>query len=246
MENKPDIIDVEVVEPASRIVRCPKCSSRNRIRYDSGGAECRCGNCHHPLEKPARVSCEEKNPLVRPLTLLGLGIGGAIIVVWLVKILGLQPTAWLNESVPIAYPVKTPSRASVRSLPNGTIFRQFYSTGNGQLTVENGTDRAAVIKLVRNSTVPYAACAFFVRANDTFKLPAVPNGRYWVVYALGEDWDAATSRFIRHQTCGKFDTLLDFTSYESGYYSDFSLTLHKVVNGNAITHTISEAEFYGY
>jgi len=68
-KNETDIIDADAV--GLRIVRCPKCSSRNRIRCDSPTAEYRCGNCHHLLLIPFPLRNFEETPRKsRPLRIV--------------------------------------------------------------------------------------------------------------------------------------------------------------------------------
>ena len=239
-----DYIDVECVD--TQIVVCEKCRSKNRIRLSSQH-QYRCGNCHHPIRVKEQVTTaappkKSKLTFSPKQSVIICVVASAIIIFWIIK--ATEEHEGSANSPAYAAPAPQYYR---RSLPSGTVLRQLYSHGRGQLTIDNGTDRDAVVKLIGFNS-QFAACSFYVQANTSHILSGVPDGSFSAIYSLGEDWDG--NRFTRNQSFGKYDKPLDFLTrtvtdenYVHTYYSTFSLTLHKVFNGNATTHTISEAEF---
>jgi hypothetical protein len=82
----------------------------------------------------------------------------------------------------------------------GHFLRRVASDGNGVIKVNNENDVDGVIVLTRTSArkVPMIAC--YVRAWDSFTIRGIPDGRYWVYYTLGNDWNNYTDGFL---TCSK-------------------------------------------
>lgn len=143
-------------------------------------------------------------------------------------------------------PPPAPSQARIddRSLPNGQIIYSLNLPGDGNLTVVNGTASDAVIKLVSSR----GYYLFYVKANNSFQLPSVLDGYYSVKYESGNDWDG--NGFTRNLICNQFDEPLNFvttrTASNGGAYvqsTEFTLTLHKIKDGNATTTPISVADF---
>jgi len=131
MENKPGIIDVEVVEPASKIVRCPKCSSKNRIRHDSGTAGYRCGNCHEILPKPLA----QRSPILAFVLTFLTGPIGFFYVSWRTGVMSciafvLAALIWfgLNETtIPGWLPIWPPTLEIPVSFAIFSSFTIFYA-----------------------------------------------------------------------------------------------------------------------
>jgi len=146
--------------------------------------------------------------------------------------------------------------AQNRRLPNGTILRRSSLTGNGSLTVVNGLDRDAVAKLVDRAN-NICQAFFYIAANSAFTMPGIPDGDYRLLFGTGSDWDDATGFFTRNRACSEFNKPVDFETstrterrgwdtYVVTYYSENSITLHPVPDGNARTHDVSESEFQKY
>jgi hypothetical protein len=118
----------------------------------------------------------------------------------------------------------------------------------GALTVSNGTNRDAYVKLVDpNSRVLVAA--FYVKSNSSFTQEQIPDGNYKVLFVLGNGWNSQTQAFAKNKSFAKFNQLLNFTTMQMAggiQYRVFKITLHPVVGGKAKTSGVSQKEFDGY
>src|ERR1035438_3044186 len=129
MKDETDIIDTQAV--GERIVSCPKCSSRNRIRCDSSTAEYRCGNCHHLLLKPLTLRSPK---LAFVLTFL-TGPLGFFYVSWRTGVMScvafaLASLIWfgLNEmTIPDWFPIWPPTVEIRVSFAFTSFFTIFYA-----------------------------------------------------------------------------------------------------------------------
>jgi hypothetical protein len=135
-----------------------------------------------------------------------------------------------------------------RRLENGTALKELSRAGNGRLTIDNGTGHDAVIKLV-DERARQLVVAFYIRGGQQVTVDQIPDGAFQVIFASGADWDSAAGAFTREKSFARFDQSLDFvtTSDARSYeYSVFTLTLHRVVHGNAKTTNVGEQEFLKY
>ncbi len=115
------------------------------------------------------------------------------------------------------------------SLTTGTELKHFGTRkGLGALTVDNGTDRDAVVKLVEDRVPPRTRRAVFIRAQESWTIEGVPRGRYVLRFALGGDWDEGANRFLVKPVYFEFVDHIDFNRYGT-----FTVTLHRVSGGNA-------------
>lgn len=121
---------------------------------------------------------------------------------------------------------------------------RYYATGNGRLTIANGTDMDAVAVLVRTyDRKPYRA--MYIRAGENGVFTRVARGRYYLRFQFGIDW-LRERRFCEIRGISQFTETLDFEEFFDGEavnYTTFEVTLHPVVGGNARTERISAAEF---
>ncbi len=139
-----------------------------------------------------------------------------------------------------------------KSLDNGTVIDQAVLDGKGTLSVTNGSSRDALAKLVdRNARMRIAV--FYIRHGGSFTLRDIPDGHYNLLFAMGNDFDEATESFQRNLGFSEFKEPFDYatkveTRGASKYQitSQFSVTLHPVVNGTAKTDSIPAEEFDQY
>lgn len=149
---------------------------------------------------------------------------------------------WLSPKA--AAPLPPPRR-----LANGTIISGRPLDGNGTLEIDNGTSRDAVVKVVDQRT-QHAIEACYISAERKVSIGRIPDGVFTVYFASGSDFDSTLGGFTRDKSCSKFVDALAFTT-EVRHTADglntqstiFTLTLHPVVNGNAKTSSVDEAEF---
>jgi DnaJ domain len=120
------------------------------------------------------------------------------------------------------------------------------STGRGELSVTNGTakDGVAVLFERLNDDSVRARQAVYVRAREDARIHGIAPGSYTLRFMLGVDWDDSGRVFRRSVECYAFVDALDFTETTTDdrvVYSEQSVTLHKVINGNARSTTVRPA-----
>ncbi len=122
--------------------------------------------------------------------------------------------------------------------------------GKGAITLDNGLTDDAYVKVIRSGKL---AVSFYVRGGQRHTFSHLPDGSYEVLYCTGFDWDSAKRDFSRGRNAHKYISPLTFatrTETKAGgvttYTDAITLTLHKVVSGNARTTEISVSEFDKY
>jgi hypothetical protein len=118
--------------------------------------------------------------------------------------------------------------------------------GRGELSVTNGTGKDGVVVLFERlyDDSLRARRAVYVRAHEDTSLHGIAPGTYTLRFMLGVDWNHDGRVFQRGVEGYAFVDALDFTETKtdsSVVYSEQSVTLHKVINGNARSTTISPA-----
>jgi hypothetical protein len=138
--------------------------------------------------------------------------------------------------------------AQKRSLPSETTLISQYTGSGGSLTVSNGTNQDAFVKLVEPASGTLVA-EFFVESGSSFRQEQIPDGVYKVLFVLGNNWNANTQSFTKNKRFAKFDKPLNFTTTQVSdgiEYRAFKITLHSVSDGNASTSRVNEREFNRY
>jgi hypothetical protein len=156
-------------------------------------------------------------------------------------------------SVPVTSQAKTVPNSFIvvaqkRSLPSSPILVSQAMNGGGALTVSNGTNRDAYVKLIEPSSRTLMA-AFFVKSNSSFVQEQIPDGTYKVLFVLGNGWNTQTQSFTKNKSFSKFDKPLNFTTMQMVggiQYRVFKITLHPVPSGKARTSGVSQKEFDSY
>lgn len=138
---------------------------------------------------------------------------------------------------------------------NGTVILNRFGEppipgGHGKLTIENGLTEDAFVKVV--SGVDLMA-AMYVRGNSSFSISKIPDGSYTILYRTGFGWLEQHRDFERGKGAAKFDNNLVYSTEIQNddriirtFYDTFTLTLHKVVDGNAQAEEITDDEFNKY
>jgi hypothetical protein len=155
--------------------------------------------------------------------------------------------------VPVTSQAKTAPNAPIvlvqqRSLPSNPVLVSQAMNGGGALTVSNGTNSDAYVKLVEPNSRTLVA-AFYVKSNSSFTQEQIPDGTYKVLFVLGKGWNAQTQSFTKNKSFSKFDKLLNFTTTQmigGIQYRVFKITLHPVPSGKARTSGVSQKEFNSY
>ncbi|MFF4776896.1 hypothetical protein ACFY05_28935 [Microtetraspora fusca] len=137
----------------------------------------------------------------------------------------------------------TPPKERNRRLGNGTILASGIRGGRGTLTVKNGSSGDSVVTLVLGKK---KAVSVYVRKRSTAKVTNIKDGKYRVYYTSGSDYDRAVRGFTHNCAFQKFDDSLSFkTTYTATQirWSNWTLTLNKVIGGNAPTSDVSPDDF---
>lgn len=143
-------------------------------------------------------------------------------------------------------PPSAPAYVRPESAPNGEPwpvvagyvkgYQQLHTNGLSTVTVDNSQNDADVfVKLVSlNGAQAYPVRQFFIPAFGSFTLKTVTAGSYDVRYR-----DLGSGNLARSEAI----TLNEVHTNEGTQYSNLTMTLYKVRNGNMRTYGMSEAEF---
>ena len=162
------------------------------------------------------------------------------------KIVGEEPIPTPDMYRPKPKQLADPRPTNYNSLPTGTrIAPDFGTDGHGVLTVENGTNDDAVVRLYDAAT--YQTVRWFsVQAGRSARMTAISEGTYILAYTTGLNWVDAEDAFSWHPSYSKFERILQYQEQsDSGdiQYHDISVTLHPVIGGNVRAQRISREEF---
>ena len=115
-------------------------------------------------------------------------------------------------------------------------YKRLHAKGLSTVTVDNGqNDSDVFVKLTSlDSKQAYPVRQFYIPAFSRFTVNKVTNGSYDIRYR-----DLNNGRLSRSEA---FD-LEETTTYDGTQFSNITMTLYKVQNGNMQTYDLSEAEF---
>lgn len=155
---------------------------------------------------------------------------------------------------------KTCSQIVVRPLrfENGHFLCRDANGGEGTLEIKNGNRIGGVVVLTRQSggRLPVVAC--YVAPHQSFTIAGIPDGRYWIYYTLGRDWNTYTDGFLETKKRARFQGPADYSTktwtnywndsmyrYSQGHvqYTRYSITLNPVLGGTGRTEDVSENAF---
>jgi hypothetical protein len=149
----------------------------------------------------------------------------------------VQPVVAQEEIEPV-----NPNTLRIGSAPLGRGVRSGYST----LTVENGTDTDALVRVIRFLRGEQLIRNFYIPANRTFTAEEIPPGNYVLRVAFGKDWNVPERRFNFRRSFSQTETfeISEFETEDVTTFSKMRITLHKVLHGNFHSQEISEEEFW--
>jgi hypothetical protein len=124
-----------------------------------------------------------------------------------------------------------------RSMPNGYYLVDRMNGGPGQLDIDNGLSKDAVIVLVKTYDPGYVLMSVYVKANSMYTATGIDDGTYYIYYMTGVDWDDESHTFTRSASYERYEDEFDFTNY------DWEIGLKPVEGGNADTLYVSENNF---
>lgn len=140
------------------------------------------------------------------------------------------------------------------ALANGTVKYALpsYFQGLGELTIKNGTDDDAFIKLV-STEIDKKVVDVYISSKNQYTIKNISDGAYKVLFSIGKDWDVVNGKFLEDATQSEFEKTLNYlTKDERSFnsintkYTVFELTLNPVVGGTAKTRSVQETEFAKY
>jgi hypothetical protein len=134
---------------------------------------------------------------------------------------------------PILAPTGEPWPASAAYLKD---YKQRHTDGLSTVTVDNSRNNSDVfVKLVSlNGSQAYPARLFFIPAFSKFTLSKVTAGNYDIRYR-----DLDTGGLSRSEPFNLEET----ATYNGTQFSNLTMTLYKVQNGNMRTYSLAESEF---
>lgn len=130
-----------------------------------------------------------------------------------------------------------------RRLNNGQFVRGGSRTGRGELTIDNGSNRDAVITLATNKSPTFAV---YVRNGSKYTVKGIRDGTYEIFYTTGADWDSQNRTFTRDRTFKRFDDTLKFATTKTATeirWSTWTATLHPVIGGTANASEVNPNDF---
>jgi hypothetical protein len=143
-------------------------------------------------------------------------------------------------------PRTIPRPETYSSLPNGSsIESDQCEGGHGVLSVQNGTDEEAVVRLYDPRDLR-TICWFSVRQNDSASRSTIPEGDYRLAYSMGHDWIEPDDAFRWQPSYGEYEKAFHYAEqhdHEGIQYKEISVTLQPVHGGNVRTRAISREEF---
>jgi hypothetical protein len=133
--------------------------------------------------------------------------------------------------------------------PLDDCFGSGLYSGNATLTIKNGGNSDAIVCLysigkertIRNE---------YVQKNSTFKMSSIPQGYYTIRVFYGNDWNPNLENSCN--TYGNFESDVNFTEFDNEHffedssrgYTNATVTLYEVSNGNASSSEINQSTFF--
>ncbi|MGQ9622322.1 MAG: hypothetical protein ACUVTO_02590 [Candidatus Caldatribacteriaceae bacterium] len=142
-----------------------------------------------------------------------------------------EPQAIGRARLQMSTPTSSPA-VTAKQPKTGTIVKDTRTIrgGWGSLTIENGFQYDVVVFLTHYEGKK-ALYAVYIRANDKFTIPEIPEGVYNLYFVIGENWDRKEKAFQRVIARKRLRSPLEFwmQSYRMGKrakYNSISVTLH--------------------
>lgn len=142
-------------------------------------------------------------------------------------------------------PSPTPTPETVRYATGKNLITPQNTGGRGALQISNGTNSDAIAKLVdvgTNKTIRLT----YIQANSELTVKNIRVGSYILKFSLGNGFIPESGKFQSSQSFSRFDEILNFSENRVGdriEWHTFSVTLNKVLYGNAKTSSIDESDF---
>ncbi len=161
-----------------------------------------------------------------------------------------------DETLPSSEPLsplpsepKNPIALPLGSSPFGPGIR----SGHSILTVDNGTETDALVKLILFKNGEQHIRNLYIPEGKKWTAKKIPPGRYALRVAFGKDWDGSLRKFKYRRSFSETELFDIFEKisiesmqkglFERTQFSKMTITLHKVLYGNFESHAISEEDF---
>ncbi len=142
-----------------------------------------------------------------------------------------------------------PCNLPPRSLPTGTELGPLpLRAALGKLTIQNGRDVDAVVRLVEAQYQRMISRSVYIRAGDSVTLSHIAVGHYRLQFALGYAWDKARHDFLCRADHLQFRRILDFDELpdaQGTHYTTMQFTLHPVLGGTEHPQSITPEAWQG-
>jgi hypothetical protein len=126
--------------------------------------------------------------------------------------------------------------------------------GKGELTIDNlqgGTDAIAVLTSYGMKT---SLTSVYIRSGEISTMKNIPDGIYELYIQTGGNWNSAAKKFENSPSYTRFSDSFPYTTTETNRetatqiitdikYTAWTVTLYKVVDGNAKSEVVSEESF---
>jgi hypothetical protein len=122
------------------------------------------------------------------------------------------------------------------------------TSGSSKLTISNGTQTEAVIRLVQKASGRTARFVY-IEAGKKYTLGNIESGTYLLRFISGYDWVSACRDFMREPDYSEFEDSLSFqsvmpTDSQEGYTTKYEVSLNEVPLGNARKRNIDRKRFF--
>jgi hypothetical protein len=225
-----------VLSVSAREIRCPRCSTVNRVAAHSLGQVPRCGNCHASL------------PGQYPIRILSK-LATIPRIIWLYASILLVAVIWgIHAAAPPSGPaaaVGTDTCAG-RPQPHQGIFRWYNDDDDvAPFTIRTAAGSNYFVKLENLAGMPIRS--FFVYGNSQTTAD-VPIGSYRLKYATGRSWCNEHDLFGQGPatSTSQAEKVFTFETNTNGNMnSTTAITVELILqkNGNLATHTIDRSRF---
>ncbi len=236
-----------------RKVRCPGCGRAMEIHRPAEASDPGTERTGESRFTPGLDSTRSRRKILSPWgrVLIGGSMVGALsIFLWGPK--GPAPDL-PTPRAPLPSKIQpAPSQARTMehppvSLPTGTELKPVGARkGHGALTVENGTGRDAIVKLVEDITPQRTRRAVYIQSGASWEIRNISSGRYILRFALGTDWDETIGQFSMDPAYSEFTHRFSFREIRRGdrvLVDTAKITLHAVAGGRAQTGPIAPELF---
>jgi hypothetical protein len=156
------------------------------------------------------------------------------------------PYVQVPKTQPVAVVATKPSYVRPKTAPNGASwpkvagyvsgFKQLSKGGYSRVTIDNtGNDSDVFVKLVDiGGPEAFPVRVFFIPKGGKFSVPEIKVGSYDIRYRNLDTGGIAKSEPFQVE---------ESRTYNGVQYTDMTMTLYKVRNGNMKTYSIPESEF---